>query len=184
MDITSVLIGMAADVGAPLVKQILENKFGPGSGQLAETVIKSIANQADTPVQDLPDVIANSPELIRDAIITTEGLAPELVGLYTRGLEGQFALLQAETREGPLQSGWRWGWMYLLGVFWIFYFLIFPILNAVLAALGSVVRIEALEASILLTLTSWFIALYMGGHTVKELGKSAIDAVRSWKASS
>lgn len=175
MDITSVLIGMAADVGAPLVKQILENKFGPGSGQLAETVIKSIANQADTPVPDLPEVIANNPDLIRDAITTTEGLAPELVGLYTQGLEGQFALLQSETAEGPLQSGWRWGWMYLLAFFWFWVIVLLPLA----ALLGA--KVEGIDLGILLTLTSWFIALYMGGHTVKELGKTALDAVRTWK---
>lgn len=181
MDLTSILVGMAVDVGTPMVRDILTRKFGPASGQLADAVIKSIANQADVSVQELPSLAEKDPGLVRDAIVTTEAIAPELVGLYTSGLEGQFKLLAAETAEGPLQSGWRWGWMYLLGVFWSFYVLIFPIVNAGLQALGSAVRVEVLEASILLTLTSWFIALYMGGHTLKELGKNAIDAVKTWR---
>lgn len=183
MDLTSILVGMAVDVGAPLVRDILDRKIGGGSGKLAETVIKSIATSAGTTPEQLPDLADVNPNALEDAIRNTERVAPELIALYTAGLEGQFKLLSAETAEGPLQSGWRWGWMYLLGVFWTFYVLLFPILNALLRAFGSAVRIEVLEASILLTLTSWFIALYMGGHTLKELGKSAIDAVRTLKGS-
>tara|TARA_R110002020_G_scaffold10801_22_gene41079 strand:+ start:6683 stop:7240 length:558 start_codon:yes stop_codon:yes gene_type:complete len=181
MDLTSLLIGMAAEVGAPLVKDILDNKIGGGSGKLAETVIKSVATSAGTTPAQLPELAAGKPAVVKAAIEKAESIAPELIALYTAGLEGQFKLLLAESAEGPLQSGWRWGWMYLLGLFWAFYVLIFPIVNALLEATGSVVQVKTLEAAILLTLTSWFIALYMGGHTIKELGKSAIDAVRSWK---
>lgn len=183
MDLTSILVGMAVDVGAPLVRDILSKKFGPASGQMAEALIKSVATSAGVTVEALPELAASSPSVLKKAVLQAEAMAPELIALYTAGLEGQFKLLAAESAEGPLQSGWRWGWMYLLGVFWTFYVLVFPILNAVLQAIGSAVRIEVLEAAILLTLTSWFIALYMGGHTLKELGKSAIDAARTWKGS-
>jgi hypothetical protein len=54
---------------------------------------------------------------------------PELIALYAAGLEGQFALLQAETREGFWQSFWRYGWMYLLAIFWIWRIIIGPIVN-------------------------------------------------------
>ena len=37
--------------------------------------------------------------------------------------------------------------------------------------------IEMVDLATLMTLTSWFMALYMGGHTVKDLGKNVIDAV-------
>lgn len=181
MDLTSILVGMAVDVGAPLVRDILSQKFGPQSGQMAEAVIKSVATSAGVPVEALPDLAAKSPAVVKEAVLQAEAMAPELIALYAAGLEGQFKMLSQETIEGPLQSGWRWGWMYLLGVFWTFYILIFPIVNALPQALGSEIRVEVLEASILLTLTSWFIALYMGGHTLKELGKNAIDAVRTWR---
>lgn len=175
MDLTSILIGLAGEVGAPIVGQILERKFGAQSGQLAEAVIKSIANQADTTVERLPELATSKPEAVKDAIAVTEVIAPDLVGLYTAGLEGQFKLLSQETAEGPWQSGWRWGWMYLLAVFWIWVVLILP-------AVGLFgVKVETIDLAVLLTLTSWFIALYMGGHTVKELGKTALDAVKSWR---
>jgi hypothetical protein len=31
--------------------------------------------------------------------------------------------------------------------------------------------IEMIDIATLMTLTSWFMALYMGGHTVKDLGR-------------
>lgn len=175
MDLTPILVGLAANVGAPLVKQILEKKFGPGSGQLADVVIKTIAEHASVPVSELPDAIEKNPSIVRDGIIVAEGMAPELVALYSAGLAGQFGLLQAEQAEGPWQSGWRWGWMYLLAVFWIWVILIVP----TVALIGP--KVETIDLGVLMTLTSWFIALYMGGHTLKELGKNVIDAVKSWK---
>ncbi|MCW5720412.1 MAG: hypothetical protein KIS86_04640 [Devosia sp.] len=175
MDLSSVLIGLATEVGAPIVKQVLEQKFGRASGQIAEAVIKSIADNSGVSVEQLPEIIESRPAVVKDAIAVTEVIAPELVSLYARGLDGQFSLLQAETAEGPLQSGWRWGWMYLLGFFWTWVIVILPVVDL----FG--VEVPAIDLGILLTLTSWFIALYMGGHTVKELGKSALDAVKSWK---
>ena len=67
--------------------------------------------------------------------------------------------------------------MYLLGLFWIFYLLIFPIVEA-----STGMPIQRVDIAILMTLTTWFISLYMGGHTIKSLGESAINAVRTWKA--
>ena len=103
-------------------------------------------------------------------------MAPELIQLWQAGLAGQFALLQAEQREAWYQSAWRWGWMYLLAVFWIWRIMIVPVLNH-----GAATPIEAIDLAVLLTLTTWFISLYMGGHTIKALGESAINAVRNWK---
>jgi len=58
------------------------------------------------------------------------------------------------------------GWMYLLAGFWIWRILIVPVLG------GFGLHVEAVDFGVLLTLTSWFMGLYMGGHTVKELGKN------------
>jgi hypothetical protein len=175
----SILLGLATDVGAPLVKSILENKIGAGNTAMVETVVKSIAANAGVTVEALPDLAAANPQVVQQAILQTEEITPEYVQLYSAGLANQFALLQAETAEGPWQSGWRWGWMYLLAFLWVWRIVVLPVVNAALGA-----SIEAIDLGIMLTLTSWFIAMYMGGHTVKELGKNAIDAVREWKARS
>ena len=171
--IGGILVGIAAEVGAPIIKRVLENRFGKVSGQLAETVIKRVAENAGVEPIELEKL---NPSEVKTAVLATEAEMPELIALYTAGLEGQFALLQAEMKEGFWQSAWRWGWMYLLAVFWIFYLLIFPIVEALTG-----VPIQRVDIAILMTLTTWFISLYMGGHTIKSLGQSAIDAVKTWR---
>ena len=163
----------AARVGAKVVGQIVGGFFGDKGGALAESVIGEIAQSLGVAPDDIP---AAAPGDLDKAVAEVEQMSPELIAMWAKGLDGQFALLQAEQKEGPWQSGWRWGWMYLLALFWTCYVLVFP----VMAAAG--VTVEKIDAAILLTLTTWFISLYMGGHTVKALGESAIAAVKSWRA--
>ncbi|MEO9612618.1 MAG: hypothetical protein ABJG86_09805 [Nitratireductor sp.] len=171
--IGSLIATIAAKVGAELVGKAVGGRFGEAGGRLAEQAIETVAEKLGVPVDQVPD----QPETrIEEAVLETEALMPELIELWSQGLDGQFALLQAETSAGFWQSAWRWGWMYLLAVFWIFHILIFPI-----AATAGLV-VERINVAVLLTLTTWFISLYMGGHTVKALGESAINAVRTWKA--
>ncbi|WP_375588094.1 hypothetical protein ABWH89_11105 [Hoeflea alexandrii] len=171
--LATIILGVATDLGLPLIKSILEPKIGKTGGALVETVIKTVAEKAGVEPSELPTI--EHAEL-EDAVNQTEVAMPELIALYAAGLEGQFALLQAETREGFWQSFWRYGWMYLLAIFWIWRIIIAPIVNQRLGSGGGVV-IEMVDLATLMTLTSWFMALYMGGHTVKDLGRNVIDAV-------
>ena len=168
-----ILAGIAAEVGAPLIKKILEPKIGASGGALAETVIQTIAEKAGAEPIDLPALDRPS---LETAIRQAEAEAPELIAVYAAGLEGQFALLQAETKEGIWQSAWRWGWMYLLAAFWIWRIIVLPVLNRTTDH-----PIEPIDLAVLMTLTSWFIGLYMGGHTIKELGRSVAEAVKGRK---
>lgn len=170
-----ILAGLAAKVGAELVGKVLGDRFGPMGGQLAETVVREIAERAGVSPAELPEMAGKNPAVVEDAIRDVEQFMPDLIALWSKGLDGQFALLKAEQREGFWQSAWRWGWMYLLAVFWSCYVLIFP----VFAAFGF--EVERVDVAVLLTLTTWFISLYMGGHTVKALGSAAIDAVRNMR---
>lgn len=179
--IGTVIAGAAAKVGADMVRSVVENRFGAGAGRvagdLAGTVIDTIARKTGTEPARLPDLARSEPQVFEAAVQETEAEMPQLIALWQAGLEGQFALLQAETKEGGLKSFWRYGWMYLLAVFWIWRIMVQPIANVFMP-----IPVEAVEVGVLLTLTSWFIALYMGGHTLKELGKSAADAARGWRA--
>ena len=172
--IGGILATIAAEVGAPIVRDILTKRIGPKGGELAEAVIKTVAGKAGVQPEELETV--SEPDL-REAVLATEAETPELIALWSAGVEGQFALLKAEMKEGFWQSAWRWGWMYLLGIYWTFYLLIFPIVETLTGVL-----IQRVDITILMTLTTWFISLYMGGHTIKSLGESAINAVKSWKA--
>ncbi|PVE56315.1 hypothetical protein [Rhizobium rhizogenes] len=170
--ITSILLGAAAKVGAPIIKNVLEKHVGGFAGTLAGTVVDQVAERLGVEPEAIP---AASEEELNDAVSDIEVQMPELIAVYQQGLAGQFALLQAEQAEGFWPSAWRWGWMYLLAFFWICALLIFPIARA----FGS--TLETMDIATLMTLTGWFIGLYMGGHTVKELGRQAVDAVKTWR---
>ena len=175
--IAAIIATAAARVGAGMVQTVIGNRIGGSAGQvagdLAGTVIDTVARKAGVAPDALSDL---DPGTLDDAVRQTETAMPELIALWQAGLEGQFALLRAETKQGGLAAFWRYGWMYLLALFWIWRILVLPIVNARLT-----IPVEAVDFGVLLTLTSWFMALYMGGHTVKSLGKSAIEAARGWK---
>lgn len=170
--ILAIIVAAAAKVGAPLVKAIVEKHAGPLAGTLAGSVIDQVASKVGVPAEELAHA---DPAVVESAVRSIEAETPEMIALWQAGLAGQFALLQAEQTEGFWQSAWRWGWMYLLAFLWICAFLLFPIIRA----FGFF--IEPIDPAQLLTLTGWFISLYMGGHTVKELGKQAVDAVKTWR---
>ena len=75
----------------------------------------------------------------------------------------------------PWASAWRWGWMYLLAFLWFCALFAFPVAGA----FGVI--IEPVDKTSLLTLTPWFLALYMGGHTIKSLGQQAVEAIKTWR---
>lgn len=171
--VATIIGGIAAEIGASTVKRLIEQRAGKGAAEIAGTVIDVVAKKAGVPTADLSDLAANDRVRVEQAVLDAEADAPELLAVWAQGLEGQFALLQAETREGFWKGFWRWGWMYLLALFWIWRIVVVPVLN-----IWLIIPIETIEYGILLTLTGWFISLYMGGHTLKELGKSAMEAVR------
>lgn len=172
--IKDAIAATAAKVGAELVGKAVGGLLGPTSGRLAESVVTSVAEKLGVPVEEIPQAPARK---LDAAVREVETDMPGMIELWSKGLDGQFALLRAEQEEGFWQSAWRWGWMYLLGLFWTCYILVFPALDAVFG-----VAVERVDIAVLLTLTTWFISLYMGGHTVKALGQSAIDALKGWKS--
>lgn len=172
MSASAVILGMAAKIGAPIIKSIIEKKIGGVSGDLAGAVIGAVAEKAGV----APEQLSAAPmSKIEEAVRQVEAEAPEMIALYEAGLKGQFELLQAELQEGFWQSAWRWGWMYLLAFLWVCAFLLFPVLKAFGIAL------DPIDSATLMTLTGWFISLYMGGHTVKEIGRQAVEAVKTWR---
>lgn len=170
--ITSILIAAATKVGAPIIKGVLEKHVGGLAGTLAGTVVDQVAERLGVEPEALPTVDEKE---LDNAVRDVDFAMPEVIALYQQGLQGQFALLQAEQAEGFWQSAWRWGWMYLLAFLWICAFLLFPVLRV----FG--IHIEPIDSATLMTLTGWFISLYMGGHTLKEFGKQAVEAVKTWK---
>lgn len=167
--LTSMLAGVAAKVGATTVKAILQKHLGNNlAGTLAGKVVDEIAVKAGVPVEELEMLPEKE---LGAAIKETETVSPELIELWRQGVDGQFQLLQQDGNHGFFNVFWRAGWMYLLAGFWLWRIVIVPIIDA------RGFNIEAVDYAHLLTLTGWFMALYMGGHTLKEIGKNVTDVV-------
>ncbi|MBB99173.1 MAG: hypothetical protein CML67_06505 [Rhodobacteraceae bacterium] len=169
--IFSLVAGIATKVGADLVGRVLGDRFGDAGGRLAGAVVGEVADALGVKVEALPSL---PDEQLAEGVKEVEARMPEIIALWARGLDGQFALLQAEQAQGGWPSAWRWGWMYLLGFMWTVRLLIVPVVDAIT---GSDIGVR-MDVGVMMTLTSWFIALYMGGHTLKELGARGVEAVR------
>ena len=160
------IIGLAAArIGAPMIKAVLQNHVGGAAGTLAAAVVDEIAMKAGVPPEKLGEVDQDD---LSAAIREVEGNMPQLISLWQQGLEGQFAMAKTDSDAGGLAAAWRWGWMYLLAFFWICAFLLFPLLK------WGGLDLDPIDITTLMTLTGWFISLYMGGHTVKVLGQQAM----------
>jgi hypothetical protein len=130
-----ILIGIAAEVGAAVDQE------GSGKADNRPGRWCSRGNRhQDGRREKLASTRSNlrlEPDDIKTLFLQAEYQMPELIALYAAGVEGQFALLQAETREGFWQSFWRYGWMYLLAIFWIWRIIVAPIVNQRLEALPA-----------------------------------------------
>nr|WP_321511139.1 hypothetical protein [uncultured Celeribacter sp.] len=160
----SLLIALAAEVGAPLVEKILSEKFGDKTGEMAGGIIDVIAKRAGTTPHRLPSVIESDPDLVRSAIEDAENVAPELIALYSKGLEMQMAAMEQDAK-GPL---WTWAWrpagMWGLGVLWFWSVIVLHVANA-----WFKIALPQPPYEILMGLSALYLSLYMGGHTVKDV---------------
>jgi hypothetical protein len=164
---SAALIGAAMNVGAPLVRQILSGKIGDGQASLLMDVVDQIAKRSGLPVSQLEQAAETDPDAILEAINQVEAMAPEMIALYASGVEKQFALLTMET-DGPRWfSAWRPLWMYFLMFLWFWNIVAVHMINAVMKW-----AVPQIEMTTLLSLTGLFMALYMGGHTLKDFART------------
>lgn len=157
------LLDAARHIGAPLLTRVLERKIGGANTRLASEVIDAVARRAGVGTDQLEQVADDNPSRLVDAMRETEAMMPEMIALYAQGLEGQFALLQAEGK-GPW---WGWAWrpfmMWLLAFLWFWNIVALHVANAIWK-----IALPPTDAATLLGLTSVYMALYMGGHTLKD----------------
>jgi hypothetical protein len=163
--LTGILIEVAARVGAPIVKKILQDKVGGVAGELGGTVIDAIATKAGVPPEELPGL--PTPQL-EAAVAAVETETPDLVLAYNERLKMSHDLMLAEMSK---ESGFGWLWrpagMWLMLGCIAWYVAIRPLLNAMLAAFGSPVVIDTgIDMATFLTIFMTYSGLYMGGNTV------------------
>jgi len=161
--LASILLTAAGDLAIPVIRKILGDRFGGTGGELAGKVIDIIADKAGVAHDSLPEVPAGE---LQDAIVAAE---PEAVDILMQHVESQRLMnetLKAELDKGGPTWTWAWrpGWMWLLAFVWLYALILRPLANAAFGA-----AIEAVDLTILMTLTGVFTGLYMGGHTAKSI---------------
>jgi len=167
----AILAALASGVVAPVIKRILEDKIGGAGGELAGKVIDIIAEKAGVPVDNLNDA--------KDLPTAIEAAEPEAVDLLAQHVESQRLMnenLQAELDKGGPTWTWAWrpGWMWLLWVVWPYEFVLRPLINEICGA-----SIPAVDTGTLMTLTTLYMGLYLGGHTAKDLASKWRDVKRA-----
>jgi hypothetical protein len=162
--LASILIKAATKVGAPIVKQLLEKQLGGAAGEIGGVIIDAIAGKAGVPADDLPSGPAKELEA---AVAATEAETPRLVATWVEQQREANRLMLAELDKSESWWTWAWrpAWMWFLGFLFLFRLVLVPIADA---ALGSDIA-ASVDLSTMMTLTAWFMGLYMGGHTLKDL---------------
>lgn len=162
------LIAIALKAGLPSIAAILQRKLGDTGGALAADVLNTIASRAGAKVEDLETMADENPGKVLDAMRQVEPMTPELIALYTRGLEHQFTLLQAEMAEGGWKAAWRPAGMWFVLFLWAWQVVILHVCNAVWK-----IALPPMPWDQLIYFSGLYMGLYMGGHTIK-------DAVAKW----
>ena len=160
---TAVILDAATGLAVPAIKKILSEKIGGKFGELAGSVIDVIAAKVGVAPEALPTV--PEPQL-QEALVAAEPEAAEILVQHVESQRLANELLRAEmVKGGPLWTwAWRPAWMWLLALFWSYGLMLRPLTNA---AFGW--SIEALDAGMLMTVTTVYVGLYMGGHTIKDV---------------
>ena len=164
------LIALAVQVGAPLIRSVLERRIGAGNARLVADVVEAVAGRAGVAPADLDRLVQDEPPRVIAALRETEAAMPDLLALHDTTMARQMDLLKDEMR-GPW---WGWAWrpltMWLLAFLWLWNVVILHVSNAVWKIALPPVPFEQL-----IQLSALYFGLYMGGHTVK-------DVVAQWAA--
>ncbi len=159
----SILLPLAIEKGLPLITKILEGKIGVGKTALIEGVVRQVAKDAGVTPDALPEKVASDPETVAQALQEAEEMAPELIELYTAGLEHQTTVMSMEQAEPAWAWAWRPGMMYLFAFLWLYNIVILHAINAWLK-----ISLPQTDLWLLFQLNALYMALYMGGHTLKD----------------
>lgn len=163
--IASVLIGVAAEIGAPIVKGLLEKHVGGAAGEIGGAVIDAVAGKVGVTPEDLPSAPR---EELEKAVLEVEQETPALVDAWTSRLREsnrlQLAEMQSETSFGWL---WRPAGMWLMLVCIAWYVMVVPLLNTVLTAAGAHTTVALIvDFGSFVTIFVTYCGLYMGGNTL------------------
>jgi len=167
---TAILLPIAEKVGATVVKALLAKAGVKGFDGAVDAIVGTVAEQAGLKPEALPEA---TPGQLEAAIVKTEQIAVSDPAIMQAFVDSQRLSVDLQRAEMTAEPAWTWAWrpawMWMLALIWLYAFLLRPIANATTGA-----SIEAVDLSMLMTLTGAYLALYMGGHTIKDaVGKVA-----------
>ena len=164
MSLLAILAPLALQAGLPVLEKILSRKIGDAGGNLAGEAIRAIAAQMKVEPDQIEAAVVDTPGRVIEAMRVVEQQSPELTALYAAGLQGQFALLQADAAEPLWARAWRPLGMYLIMFLWTWNIVLLHVANAIWKIALPPAPFDALG-----WLTGVYFSLYMGGHTIKDV---------------
>ena len=162
-----ILADMALKAGLPFVDKLLRRKLGDRDGQMIGQVINAIAARAGLRPDELEAVADTTPGRVIEAMRAVEASTPDMIAAYDRDLQLQLATLAADQDEPVWMRAWRPAGMYLLGFLWLWNSVMLHVANAIWKT-----ALPPMPFTDLIQLSGLYMALYMGGHTVKDVVKT------------
>lgn len=174
-------------LGAPILATIISNKFGKDAGELSRVAVEALAEAfgvqpTRAAVEDA--ILPGGPE-VAERVAQAEARMDQII-LAQAELQRAGNEQQARTNElllAPLQAGkptWTWAWLYawqwFLMAIWGWTLVGVHVANAGLRLAGEFGGLPAPDAGQLLTLTTLYLGLHMGGHTVLEVVRNGLAA--------
>ncbi len=160
--ILDTILSSAVRTGSSIVKDIVSSQLGPTIGGLAGTVVDTIAETLGVKPEDIPS--ANPADI--DAAVISADENPEILKLYVEQQKLTNDLLKTEM--GKSESLWTWAWrpawMWFLMLVWFYALIAAPLASGITG-----ISLEIPDLGVLVSLTITFLALYMGGHTAKDI---------------
>ena len=172
MSAVAILLPILAEIGAPILKGLITKRFGKTAGDVADTVVGSIADKLG--VEPTPEAIADKyatdPEAVSEAALAVETewakVARDAMALHGQYLEG----IQADTLAGGINSFWRPvnGILYALGSFSVLLTVCIAILNRIPLD-ESLMPVIALVGAVI---GPWagVVGYYVGQRTKEKIG--------------
>jgi hypothetical protein len=143
---------------------LLGTAIGGPAGGIAVAIGKDIAGRLGvTTPQEVAQKLSE-PQAVQTLRAYEEGNAEQLA-LLAAEQKHMSEILAREDKMSLFHSGWRPAMMWLIGFLWFNNLFLTPLLfNAILKLNVPLAPFDAL-----ITLTGIYLALYMGGHTLKQV---------------
>lgn len=148
--------------GAPILLDVVKSNLPEAVGKVVESIAVKVG------VEPTPEAIqakhAAEPEIVEEAIREVATESPEEWAYYVQADAIRADILARQDQQGGLAAAWKWLWMYLLAVFWSWAIIVQPLVNWFAGA-----DMRLVDLGTLMGLTTIYLGLYMGGHTIKDV---------------